>query len=212
MGRGMGVNGGETANSEWDRLLSEQIRQNGRFFFRLAHNVLRDAQLAEDVCQQALLRAWEERERIQSGPTLKSWLARTVVNNSLQLVRRGKVERRVLGHQAYVRPDEEGPPGTREEDREAVLAALNRLPEPTRLVVALRVLEGMAGNDVKELLGCSAAEVSRQLHRGLEQLRGMLTDAPPGNPTGQAASPAASQAGSHGLRPSATTSARPGAD
>ena len=64
----MGVNGGETAitdRMDWDRLLSEQIRQNGRFFFRLAHNVLRDAQLAEDVCQQVMLRAWEERSARQ---------------------------------------------------------------------------------------------------------------------------------------------------
>jgi len=205
----MGVNGGETANTDrmdWDRLLSEQIRQNGRFFFRLAHNVLRDAQLAEDVCQQAFLRAWEERDRIQPGVTLKAWLARTVVNNSLQLVRRGKVERRVLGNQAYLRPGAEGPAGEREEAREAVLAALNRLPEPTRLVVALRVLEGMAGNDVKELLGCSAAEVSRQLHRGLEQLRGILA----ADGAGDSGTPGS--AGSHGLRPSATTSTRPGAD
>src|SRR4051794_33679867 len=107
MGSGMGVNGGDTGNADradWDRLLSEQIRQNGRFFFRLAHNVLRDAQLAEDVCQQALLRAWEERDRIQPGPTLKAWLARTVVNNSLQLVRRGKGERRGGGEPAAPPP------------------------------------------------------------------------------------------------------------
>src|SRR4051812_44720395 len=102
MGRGMGVNdrrntgdpgnageaGGardvrDAARADWHQLLADQVRQNGRFFFRLAHNVLRDAQLAEDVCQQALLRAWEERDRIQPGPTLKAWLARTVVNNSL---------------------------------------------------------------------------------------------------------------------------------
>src|SRR3954447_10916209 len=206
MGRGMGVNDGrntgdtgDAPRADWDRLLSEQIRQNGRFFFRLAHNVLRDAQLAEDVCQQALLRAWEERDRIQPGPTLKAWLARTVVNNSLQLVRRGKVERKVLGHEAHVRPAAERPAGEREEAGEAVLAALHRLPEPTRLVVALRVLEGMAGNDVKELLGCSAAEVSRQLHRGLEQLRGLLADGPAAS---DARGDAGSQAGSHGLRPS----------
>ena len=37
-------------------------------------------------------------------------------------------------------------------------------------------MEGLAGNDVKELLGCSAAEVSRQLHRGLEQLRGLMVE------------------------------------
>ena len=34
----------------------------------------------------------------------------------------------------------------------------------------------MSGNEVKELLGCSASQVSRALHEGLEQLRTILND------------------------------------
>src|SRR5438093_398850 len=65
----------------WEILLSEQIRQNGRLFYQLAYRILRDGGAAEDVCQQAFLRAWEEREKIDGGgQALKSWLARTVVN------------------------------------------------------------------------------------------------------------------------------------
>lgn len=164
------------AHTGWDGRLTEQIRQNGRLFFRLAYTVLRDAAAAEDACQQAFLRAWQERDRV--GPedaALKGWLARTVINNSLQVVRRAKVERRAVAARGYAAPASAGPAGEQDELREAVLAAVGRLPEPTRLVVALRVLEGMSGNDVRDLLGCSAAEVSRQLHRGLEQLRGLVT-------------------------------------
>ena len=60
--------------------------------------------------------------------------------------------------------------------REAVVQAMDRLPETARTVVALRLMQGMSGNEVKDLLGCSASEVSRQLHAGMEQLRGLLAE------------------------------------
>ena len=169
LGRGM-------EGSAWESLIEEQIRQNGRLFFRLAYNVLRDSPAAEDVCQQAFLRACEQRQLIlHNAGALKAWLVRTVINGSLQAIRRGKVERRAMQDQARSRPAAD-PAGDPLELRECVLAALGRLPEQTRLVVAMRVMEGLAGNEVKELLGCSAAEVSRRLHRGLEQLRRMMAE------------------------------------
>ena len=53
--------------------------------------------------------------------------------------------------------------------------SLAELPEPTQVVVVLRLLEGMAGNEVKAVLGCSASEVSRRLHHGMEHLRQRLS-------------------------------------
>ena len=167
-------------DASWNLLLSEQLRHNGRLFFRLAHNVLRDPVAAEDVCQQAFLRAWEQRDCIAADAgSLKGWLARTVINGSIQILRRGKVEQRVLSAQAHLRPAEVGGGGGGEvpgEVREAVLAAVAKLPETPRCVVVMRLLQGMSGGEVKDLLGCSAAEVSRQLHRGMDELRHLLAD------------------------------------
>src|SRR5205809_50456 len=53
---------------------------------------------------------------------------------------------------------------------------LAALPESLRAVVTLRIMEGLSGNEVKDLLGYSASQVSRMLHEGLEQLRNVLTD------------------------------------
>jgi RNA polymerase sigma-70 factor (ECF subfamily) len=165
----------------WGALLSEQIRQHGRLFYRLAYGVLGDAGAAEDACQQALLKAWEQRDRVQAqqgGAALRGWLARVVVNESLQAARRRKTELRA--NAARTQADAAAPaPAPRHEQadlRKAVLAALEHLPETPRLVVALRVMQDMSGNEVKDLLGCSAAEVSRQLHHGMELLRPLLAD------------------------------------
>ena len=62
------------------------------------------------------------------------------------------------------------------ERRDLVLSALAQLPEPIRGVVTLRMMQEMSGNEVSELLGCSALDVSRRLHEGLDQLRRFLAD------------------------------------
>lgn len=74
--------------------LIAQVKSNSCLFFRLAYGVVRDVQTAEDVCQQAFLRAWELRGRIRDVETLRAWLAKVVVNESLVVVRRRKTEQR----------------------------------------------------------------------------------------------------------------------
>jgi RNA polymerase sigma-70 factor (ECF subfamily) len=161
------------SDREWRELLAEQVRGNARLWFRLAYDILHDAHAAEDVCQQALLRGWTSRDRLRDPAQLRAWIARTVVNESLQVLRRRRVEERARQH--HVRRDANiDPPDEPLAAREAVVMGLSALSEPVRAVVALRVMEGMSGNDVKDLLGCSAAQVSRMLHEGLDQLRVVL--------------------------------------
>ncbi len=50
---------------DWPALLDCHVRQQGRFYHRLAYGVLRSAEGAADVCQQAFLRAWEHRDHIR---------------------------------------------------------------------------------------------------------------------------------------------------
>jgi len=159
--------------AEWRKRIGEQVADNGRLFFDLAFRVLRDAGAAEDVCQQALLKALQAQDELRGSDSLKAWLARVVVNESLQIHRRQKIEQQALRRAAAV-PTDPDPP---EPDlRPSVLRAVAQLPDTTRVVVTLRLLHGMSGNQVKDLLACSAVEVSRQLHRGMEQLRQSLSE------------------------------------
>jgi RNA polymerase sigma-70 factor, ECF subfamily len=160
----------------WASLLADQIRQNGRLFFRLAFGILRNAASAEDVCQQAFSRAWENRGEIEDVAALRGWLAKVVINESLAIARRRKAEQRALCTRAE--RDRTVSSGLHDgaELRESVVAALDRLPETPRLVVALRLMQGVSGNEVKEILGCSASEVPRQLYLGMEMLRELLAD------------------------------------
>lgn len=161
------------ATDDRDKRFEQEILQSGRLLFRLAAGILGQAQAAEDACQQALARAWQKRATVQDGSKLRGWLAAVVVNESLAVLRRRKTERKVLEHVSQARPK-----WTTADDgdvRESVRLGLEQLDERSRVVVVLRLMQGWSGNEVKDFLGVSASEVSRRLHEGIEQLRGILT-------------------------------------
>ena len=161
---------------EWKSVLADQVRRNGPLFFRLAYGVLRNRDAARDACQQALLKACEHHQSFRDAAKIKIWLARVVMNESLLMRRRSGIEKRVLArHGPTMSATMSMTEPENGEMRESVLAALEKLPEDLRLVVALRKMEGLSGNDVKDLLGCSAGQVAKQLHRGLDLLRGLLS-------------------------------------
>ena len=159
----------------WRELLTDAVREHGRLLFRLAYGILRQSAHAEEVCQQAFLNAWEQRQTLQGPGALRAWLTKIVVNESLQFARRCRLERQGL-ESGLSLPDLPEVMWREADARESVTAALGKLPELTRAVVALRLMEGMSGNQVKDMLGCSATEVSRQLYAGMEQLRGFLRE------------------------------------
>ncbi len=166
-----------------NQTFSDLCATHSRALFQIAARMLRDRHTAEDVCQQAFLKAWQQLSDGEAPEHLKAWLTRVVINECLRLIRHRKVETRgqaVLalsrGEQVYSEPDGSlaGRPGLEAPARATLLAALNHLPDLTRAVLVLRLMHGLSGNEVKELLGCSAAEVSRRLYHGMEQLRRKL--------------------------------------
>jgi RNA polymerase sigma-70 factor, ECF subfamily len=166
---------GRTAvdNQGWEALIAEQVRLHGRLLFRLAFKVLRHNAKAEDVCQQVLLKALQMQQHIRDPQALRGWLARAAVNESLTMLRREGCDRRARGMKA-LKPPTSPEAGDAAASRAAVDAALQDLPELTQAVVVLRLMQGMSGNEVKDLLGMSASDVSRRLHAGMDVLRERL--------------------------------------
>ena len=160
-------------HGRWAKLLAEQAEENGRLYFRLAYRIVKDASAAEDACQQALLKAMNQGEQINDPGKLRAWLSQIVVRESLQLARKRGAEERRIGRLAPVQTSDQIR-GEAEALQRAVAEGLDALDPQIRVVVVLRVLEGYSGNQVKELLNCSAADVSRRLHSGLAQLRPLL--------------------------------------
>lgn len=162
---------GETG--EWKSTLVKVCATQGDRLLRAALAILRDLSEAEDACQQAILKALRRNSAKPAPANPFAWLMKLTVNEALNAYRRKRTAAAARRqYKGIVSVDQTG--SNEDQPRGRLFAALEQLPEQTRHVVVLRIIEGHSGNDVAELLECSPAEVSRRLYRGMEALRQAL--------------------------------------
>ncbi len=132
---------------------------------------------AEDVVQEALVKAYQSLGRFRDGQPFRPWLLRIVANESHNAhrtaARRVARERRLL-------PAELLDPAVEVADRqsrERLLQAVRRLPDKLRLVVTCRYLLELDEAETATVLGVPRGTVKSRLSRGLERLRTELDPA-----------------------------------
>jgi RNA polymerase sigma-70 factor (sigma-E family) len=137
--------------------------------FRLAHRMLGDRAIAEDVAADALAITLERWRRVAPLPYRTAWVLRVTANLALRSAKRRD--------RAPVVAERDRPVEGFERDvdlRLALRAALARLPRRQRDVVILRYLCGLSEKDIAEMLGVSSGSVKTHTHRGLAALRRTL--------------------------------------
>lgn len=158
--------------AEFDRLILDQLPAAHRFAIRLTG----DVDLAEDVVQDALVRASAGWRTFRGGSSPQTWLFRVVVNAFRdQLRRSGRAESEDLpGDVGDVRTP--GPPSlsSTRELGEIVARAVATLPPRQREVLVLTAYEGRSAPEVAALLGVSEQNVRTTLHLAREKLRARL--------------------------------------
>ena len=169
-----------------DGSFEELVRAQQHFVFGVARRLTLDRHDAEEVAQEALVRTYRalqgyEPERIRAL-RLRPWLARITLNVQRNRVRRRRevVTLDAGSHsQQLAAPEGEGPETSTERSawREACEGWLDRLPEPYRLAVTLRHINGLTYAEVAEVLGRPVGTVKAQVHRGLGMLRDIVDEA-----------------------------------
>jgi len=136
---------------------------------------------AEDLAQDAFLKAFAALDRFDGRSALFTWIYRIAVNTARDWVdyrRRRPVVPLEGPHGGPAEPaDTAALPAEaaeREELRATVRAALERLPEPFRTTLILREMEGHSYEEVAEILGISIGTVESRLFRARAKLRALL--------------------------------------
>jgi RNA polymerase sigma-70 factor (ECF subfamily) len=161
----------------------ELIARHRTSALRIATVVLGTPVGADDVVQDADLRAWRARAGIDPQRPFRSWYLR-VVANAARNDRRSRGRRAALEIRETSRAPAEPVVDPAErvvtaEERQVVLAAINRLGAGDRLVIALRHFEQLGEHEMAEVLGCPAGTVKSRLARATSRLRDELAAAPP---------------------------------
>jgi RNA polymerase sigma-70 factor, ECF subfamily len=132
--------------------------------------LLRTREDAEELAQEAFLRAWREAPRLNNPATFGGWLYRIAHNLAMSHVRKPQTA-----------PLADDPAdcvsGKTGEDRTIdLLAAVNRLGEPHREVIARKYFDRLTIEEVAGQLGIPTGTVRSRLSRAYGELRKMLTD------------------------------------
>ena len=140
--------------------------------FRIVGNIAE----AEDVLQEAFLDAFGKVKDFRQDTTFGLWLKQIVVNRSINLLRKRKLELIDLeGEQIENIADEEA-----EDDEEVqykaaqVKGAIKELPEGYRLVISLYLLEGYDHEEIGQVLNISENTSRTQFLRAKRKLIGIL--------------------------------------
>jgi RNA polymerase sigma factor (sigma-70 family) len=130
---------------------------------------------AEDVAQEAFVRAYHALGNFREDASFRPWLLRIVVNLSHNVVRRRVRQERLTARIPAVPAEHAAEDGALlGDERRRLYAALRSLSERDRTVLACRYLEGLSEAETGALLGCRVGTVKSRTSRALERLRVMF--------------------------------------
>jgi len=150
--------------------------------FRVAYLIAGDAADAEDIAQDAFVKAYAALSRFRAGATFRPWLLQIVANEArnrrrsagrrAQLaLRAGEEQRTAAAGDAAPSPETAALDA---EQRRLLLDALNGLRDEDRQAITLRYFLDLSEAEMADALGCARGTVKSRLSRALGRLRERL--------------------------------------
>ena len=159
-----------------EREFEERLPETCALAFRVAYGVLRRREDAEDVAQDAAVRAFQRLGSLKNRERFRGWLVRIAWR--LAMDRRRSERRREAREQVVSSAPspawtaEDLAAGRQTEDR--VWRALETLPDKLRIVVVLSAIKGHGAREVAELLQVPEGTVKSRLHDARRRLLEIL--------------------------------------
>ena len=153
----------------------EEISPHLKSAYNLARWLTRSHEDAEDIVQEAFLRAFSAFESFR-GEDAKPWLLTIVRNTAMTWLKRNRNARATIGFEETLEDPIERSPDPEEGliiscDRQQVRQALEQLPLDFREAVVLREMEGLEYKELMETLNCSMDSVKAKLQRARRLFR-----------------------------------------
>jgi RNA polymerase sigma-70 factor (ECF subfamily) len=159
------------------------MRRHNERVYRAARSIVRDEGEAEDVMQQAYVKAFTHLRQFNGLARFSTWLTRIAVNEALARVRRREryevfddektAGKAVMPNESAGDPEHLAFAG---ELRRLLEWAIDRLPNGMREVFMLREVEGLSTEEAAECLAVSQDVIKTRLSRGRAMLRELLLE------------------------------------
>lgn len=166
---------------------SQLVKRYDRNVFRIAQHITHNEEDAQDVVQDAFLKAYQNLGQFQGNSKFYTWLVRIAVNEALMKLRRRRSDKTVSLDEDVETEEGSMPrevadwsPNPEQLFRQSELGEILRktiqgLPSGFRTVFVLRDVEGLSTEETAEMLGLSIPAVKSRLLRARLQLRERLS-------------------------------------
>jgi RNA polymerase sigma-70 factor (ECF subfamily) len=140
--------------------------------YATARLILRDASLAEDATQEALVLAWRDLSALRDPARFQAWLYRVLVRQCYKLARR---ERRRVAVEGQVQPVGALDPGSQSVLHDELERGFARLSVDHRSVLVLHEYLGYTFQEIADTLGLPVGTVKSRLSRAMAAMRAALS-------------------------------------
>ena len=159
---------------EYDYLVTKYLRR----VVSIAWGIVRNAHDAEDLAQEAFVKAYENIGRFRGGQPFGPWIYRIVTNASLDVLKhRNKYRHEEIAEtEPAARRDDATLPAMSHELAQRIDAALAELPEMQRIVARLHLVEEFDHDEIAGMMDLSEGTVRSHLSLARKKLREKLAD------------------------------------
>jgi RNA polymerase sigma-70 factor (ECF subfamily) len=153
------------------------VRRYQEACFRAAYLIVRDEMEAQDVAQEAFVRAYRGLRKFDTGRSLKPWLLRITTNLALNSIRSSKrrtatAERLERERQPSAHSPE--PDVERRDEARRVWRAVGALPRDDQELIYLKYFLDSSEEELAAAIGRPRGTVKSRLHRSLRRLRDVI--------------------------------------
>lgn len=148
--------------------------------FTLCVSMVKDSMLAEELSQDAFLKAYRSIRSYRKESKFSTWLYSIAYNSCLSALRKKKVSEVDIQDLQIKGGENSGLRSLEERDRNDQLKdALNTLKEEEQLFIQLFYLEELSIKEIAEVTGASESNVKVKLHRSKQKLKVLIEDSYP---------------------------------
>lgn len=143
--------------------------------FLVAKRYLKNDMAAEDVMQDAFIKAFKNIESYKGEVNFGSWLKRIVINQSIDELKKKRLELVSINHERQeVLEDSNDWQVEDETTMQHIIRGINQLKEKYRVVLSLYLLEGYDHQEISKILGITEVTSRTHLLRGKKKLQESL--------------------------------------
>ena len=165
------------ARSGDDAALGALAKRHHAAAYRVALGFVHEDDLAQDVVQDAFLKAFRALAGFRADASFRTWLLSITANEAKGALRKkGRRRETALEEAAQVGTEESGPAHDAIVKQEASRARrmLEQLPEKQRLSVTLRIEDGLSFKEIGEVIGSSEGAARVNYFHGIRRLRELM--------------------------------------